>query len=145
MIPETTQRRRETPGARWLVAGALLLAVTLGFGVRGLLAGRVVQGRAVAMLKSGRPVEALEEADLRLSRQPDDPHLVNVASAAAKLHADTLARTLGPGSAAFWLEGQLARRPYLRKGLAGRLLDLKAAAGAQSGARSAPPQSRALP
>jgi hypothetical protein len=61
------------------VVGVLAAAVLLAFGVRDLLAARVVQARAVALLRDGRASEALEEADLRLSRQPDDPHLRNVA------------------------------------------------------------------
>ena len=67
-----------------MVVAALLLATLLAFGVRGLLSARVTQSRAVAMLQAGKPFEALEEADTRLSHDPDDPHLRNVAVLAAK-------------------------------------------------------------
>jgi hypothetical protein len=45
-----TPSRRETPGARWVVLVALMLAALLAFGVRGLLTARVTQSRALALL-----------------------------------------------------------------------------------------------
>ena len=85
--------RRETPGARWAVVAALVLATLLAFGVRGLLSARVTQSRALALLQAGKPFEALEEADTRLSHEPDDPHLRNVAVQAAKQQVDVLLKT----------------------------------------------------
>ena len=96
----------------------LVAAALLAFGVRDLLAARVVQSRAVALLRDGRASQALEEADLRLSRQPDDPHLRNVAVQAARVHVDSLLEQgVAPADVAAWLEGQLQRRPYLRPAL----------------------------
>jgi hypothetical protein len=121
--------RREDPRARWLLLGTLGAAALLAFGVRGLLAARVVQARAVALLKAGKPAEALEEADLRLSRQPDDPHLRNVAVAAANAHLDLLlGEGRDPADVAAWLQMQLQRRPYLRPALGPRLEKLREAA-----------------
>ena len=71
-------RDQAHPATRWLVLGVLVLAGALAFGVRGLLAARVVQSRAVAMIREGRFAQALDEADLRLSRDPDDPHLIDL-------------------------------------------------------------------
>jgi hypothetical protein len=128
--------RRETPGARWLVLAALVLAILLAFGVRGLLTSRVTQNRAVALLEAGKPFEALEEADTRLSHDPDDPHLRNVAVQAAKQHVDVLLKTKDVGQVALWLEDQLARRPYLRPALQSRLEQLQAAARARTAAQN---------
>jgi hypothetical protein len=115
--------------ARWVVVGVLLLAALLAFGVRGLLAARVVQARAVAMIRAGNFAQALEEADLRLSRDADDPHLREVAVLAARSHVDHLLEGGTPvADVAGWLEDQLARRPYLRPALSGRLVELQAAA-----------------
>lgn len=127
---------RSHPATRWVVVGVLGLAAVLAFAVRGLLAARVVQSRAVAMIRSGNFAQALEEADLRLSRDADDPHLREVAVLAARSHVDLLLeRKTSAGDVAAWLEDQLARRPYLRPGLAGRLAELQAEAR-----RPAPPQ-----
>lgn len=127
---------RSHPATRWVVVGVLGLAAVLAFAVRGLLSARVVQSRAVAMIRSGNFAQALEEADLRLSRDADDPHLREVAVLAARSHVDLLLeRKTSAGDVAAWLEDQLARRPYLRPGLAGRLAELQAEAR-----RTAPPQ-----
>ena len=127
--------RRETPGARWVVVAALLLATLLAFGVRSLLSNRVTQSRALALLQAGKPSEALEEADTRLSHDPDDPHLRNVAVQAARQHVEALLKTSDVRQVAFWLEDQLRRRPYLRSALQPRLEQLQAAARAQSAAQ----------
>ncbi len=109
--------------------GVLALAVVMAFGVRGLLAARVVQSRAVAMIRAGSFAQALDEADLRLSREPDDPHLREVAVLAARSHVEALLERKTPvADVAAWLEDQLARRPYLRPALAGRLAELQAEA-----------------
>jgi len=114
---------------RWVVLAVLALAAVLAFSVRGLLAARVVQSRAVAMIRAGNFAQALEEADLRLSRDPDDPHLREVAVLAARSHVELLLERKTPvADVAAWLEDQLARRPYLRPALAGRLAELQAAA-----------------
>jgi hypothetical protein len=136
--PEFSAPRRETPWAKWVVVAALVLATVLAFGVRGLLAARVTQSRAVALLQAGKPVEALEEADTRLSHQPDDPHLRNVAVQATKQHVDTLLKTHAVREVALWLEDQLRRRPYLRPALQPRLEQLQATARAQSAAQQTP-------
>ena len=125
----TTRTRKSRSPARWLVVGVLVLAPVLAFGVRGLLADRVVQARALAMIRAGDFAGALEEADLRLSRDPDDPHLRNVAVLAAKSHVDHLLERKTPvADVAAWLEDQLARRPYLRPALSARLAELQAEA-----------------
>ncbi|HUM09805.1 MAG TPA: hypothetical protein VLT82_02545 [Myxococcaceae bacterium] len=117
------------PATRWLVVGVLALAAMLAVGVRGLLAARVVQARAVAMIRAGSFAQALEEADLRLSRDADDPHLREVAVLAARSHVEALLERKTPvADVAGWLEDQLARRPYLRPALAGRLAELQAEA-----------------
>jgi hypothetical protein len=109
------------------VVGVLALAGVLSFGVRGLLAARVVQSRAVAMIREGRFAQALDEADLRLSRDPDDPHLREVAVLAARSHVDLLLERKTPvADVAAWLQDQLARRPYLRPALSARLAELQA-------------------
>jgi hypothetical protein len=114
---------------RWVVVGVLVLAAVLAFGVRGLLAARVVQARATAMIRAGAFAQALEEADLRLSREPDDPHLREVAVLAARSHVDALLERKTPvADVAAWLEDQLARRPYLRPALSARLAELQAEA-----------------
>lgn len=114
---------------RWVVVGVLVLAAVLGFGVRGLLADRVVQARAVAMIRAGNFAQALEEADLRLSHDPDDPHLRDVAVLAARSHVEFLLEHKTPvADVAAWLEDQLQRRPYLRPALAARLAELQAEA-----------------
>jgi hypothetical protein len=123
-----------------VVVAALVLAVLLAFGVRGLLSARVTQSRAVALLQAGKPFEALEEADTRLSHQPDDPHLRNVAVLAAKQQVDVLLKTRDVAQVAFWLEDQLQRRPYLRSALQPRLDELRAAARAQNTVRDAGPR-----
>jgi hypothetical protein len=120
-----------------VVVVALVLAALLAFGVRGLLTARVTQSRAVALLQAGKPSEALEEADTRLSHDPDDPHLRNVAIQAAKLHVDALLKTKDVGQVALWLEDQLRRRPYLRAALEPRLEQLQSAARAQGTAHDA--------
>ena len=115
--------------ARWVVVGVLVLAAVLAFGVRGLLAARVVQARAVAMIRDGNFAGALEEADLRLSHDPDDPHLREVAVLAARSHVEHLLERKTPvADVAAWLEDQLARRPYLRPALSARLAELQAEA-----------------
>lgn len=125
-LPEVA--RRPSRSVRWAVVGVLVAAALLAFGVRDLLAARVVQSRAVALLRDGRASEALEEADLRLSRQPDDPHLRNVAVQAARVHVDSLLEQgVAPADVAAWLEGQLQRRPYLRPALGPRLEELRRA------------------
>ena len=125
----TTRTRKSRSPARWLVVGVLVLAALLAFGDRGLLADRVVQARALAMIRAGDFTGALEEADLRLSRDPDDPHLRNVAVLAAKSHvAHLLERKTPVADVAAWLEDQLARRPYLRPALSARLAELQAEA-----------------
>jgi hypothetical protein len=112
-----------------VVVGVLVLAAVLGFGVRGLLADRVVQARAVAMIRAGNFAQALEEADLRLSHDPDDPHLRDVAVLAARSHVELLLEHNTPvADVAAWLEDQLQRRPYLRPALAARLAELQAEA-----------------
>jgi len=117
------------PAARWVVVGVLAFAGVLAFGVRELLADRVVQSRSVAMIRAGAFAQALEEADLRLSRQPDDPRLVEVAVLAARSHVDRLLEQKAPvADVAAWLEAQLGRRPYLRPALSGRLAELQAEA-----------------
>ncbi|HZX42163.1 MAG TPA: hypothetical protein VFE93_10020 [Myxococcaceae bacterium] len=114
---------------RWVVLGVLALAAVLAFGVRELLAARVLQARAVAMIRAGDFAQALEEADLRLSRDADDPHLREVAALAARSHVEALLeRKTDVADVAAWLEDQLARRPYLRPALAGRLAELQAEA-----------------
>ena len=126
MTATPSNRRTAT---RWVVVGVLALAAVLAFGVRGLLAARVVQARAVAMIRAGNFAQALEEADLRLSRDPDDPHLREVAVLAARSHVDHLLETRTPvADVAAWLEEQLTRRPYLRPDLAARLAELQAEA-----------------
>jgi len=120
------------------VLAALLLAALLAFGVRGLLTARVTQSRALALLQAGKPYEALEEADTRLSHDPDDPHLRNVAVQAARQQVDVLLKTKDVGQVALWLEDQLARRPYLRAALQPRLEQLQAAARAHSAAQNRP-------
>lgn len=125
----TTRTSAPRSPARWVVVGVLLLAALLAFGVRGLLAARVVQARAVAMIRAGNFAQALEEADLRLSRDADDPHLKEVAVLAARSHVDHLLEGGTPvADVAAWLEDQLARRPYLRPALSGRLAELQAEA-----------------
>jgi hypothetical protein len=138
--PEWVGPRRETPWAKWVMVAALLSAAGLAFGVRGLLAARVAQSRAVALLKAGKPFEALEEADTRLSHQPDDPHLRNVAVQATKQQVDLLLNTRDVGDVALWLEDQLRRRPYLRPTLEPRLEQLQAAARARRAAEGFSPQ-----
>jgi len=119
----------ESRATRWVVVGVLALAVVLAFAVRGLLADRVVQSRAMAMIRAGSYAQALEEADLRLARDPDDPRLVQVAVLAARSHVDRLLEQKAPvADVAAWLEAQLGRRPYLRPALASRLSELQAAA-----------------
>jgi hypothetical protein len=126
MTATPSSRRTAT---RWVVVGVLALAAVLAFGVRGLLSARVVQARAVAMIRAGNFAQALEEADLRLSRDPDDPHLREVAVLAARSHVDHLLETRTPvADVAAWLEDQLSRRPYLRPDLAARLAELQAEA-----------------
>jgi hypothetical protein len=81
------------------------------------------------MIKEGKFAQALDEADLRLSRQADDPHLREVAVLAARSHVEHLLETGTPvADVAGWLEDQLTRRPYLRPALQGRLLELQAEA-----------------
>jgi len=129
-----TVARREDPRARWLLVGALAAAALLAFGARGLLAARVVQSRAVALLKAGKPAEALDEADLRLSREPDDPHLREIAVVAAKSHVDKLLEEArDPADVAAWLQMQLQRRPYLRTALGPRLKQLQEMARTREG------------
>jgi len=112
-----------------VVVGVLVLAALLAFGVRGLLAARVVQARAVAMIRAGDFAGALEEADLRLSHDPDDPHLREVAVLAARSHVEHLLEGKTPvADVAAWLGDQLARRPYLRPALSARLAELQAEA-----------------
>jgi len=124
---ESPQRR--SAATRWVVMGVLVLAALLAFGVRGLLAARVVQARAAAMIRAGNFAQALDEADLRLSRDADDPHLVEVAVLAARSHVAHLLETGTPvADVAAWLEGQLTRRPYLRPALSARLAELQAEA-----------------
>jgi len=135
--------RRETPWAKWVVVAALALAAVLAFGVRGLLSARVTQSRALALLQAGKPFEALEEADTRLSHQPDDPHLRNVAVQAAKQHVDALLKSREVGEVAIWLEDQLRRRPYLRPALQPRLEELQAAARVRGAARPTAPAGQA--
>jgi hypothetical protein len=107
----------------------LVLAAVLAFGVRGLLAARVVQARATAMIRAGDFAGALEEADLRLSHDPDDPHLREVAALAARSHVEhLLERGTSVADAAAWLGDQLERRPYLRPALSARLAELQAEA-----------------
>jgi hypothetical protein len=122
---------RPNPATRWVLVSVLALAVVLAFAVRELLADRVVQSRAVAMIRAGAFAQALEEADLRLSRQPDDPRLVEVAVLAARSHVDHLLEQKTPvADVAAWLEAQLSRRAYLRPALASRLTELQAQAAA---------------
>jgi hypothetical protein len=123
-----------------VVVATVLLAALLAFGVRGLLSARVTQSRALALLQAGMPFDALEEADTRLSRDPDDPHLRNVAVQAAKQHVDALLKTKDVGQVALWLEDQLQRRPYLRPALEPRLEELQAAARARAAAQAKPAQ-----
>ena len=85
--------------------------------------------------RDAEPSEALEEADTRLSHDPDDPHLRNVAVQAARQHVEALLKTSDVRQVAFWLEDQLRRRPYLRSALQPRLEQLQAAARAQSAAQ----------
>jgi len=118
-----------------VVVAALVAAVVLAFAVRGLLSARVTESRAVALLRAGKPFEALEEADTRLSHDADDPHLRNVAVEAAKQQVDVLLKTKDVGQVAQWLEEQLQRRPYLRPALEPRLSQLQAAARARSAAQ----------
>jgi hypothetical protein len=138
-MPELPSRR-ENPGARWVVVAALALATLLAFGVRGLLSARVTESRALALLQAGKPFEALEEADTRLSHDPDDPHLRNVAVQAAKQQVDLLLKTKDVAQVALWLDDQLARRPYLRSALQPRLEKLQAAARASAAAKDSPPR-----
>jgi hypothetical protein len=89
----------------------------------------VVQARAVAMIRAGNFAQALEEADLRLRHDPDDPHLRDVAVLAARSHVEFLLEHKTPvGDVAAWLADQLDRRPYLRPALAARLAELQAEA-----------------
>ncbi|HSP20624.1 MAG TPA: hypothetical protein VLQ79_13990 [Myxococcaceae bacterium] len=117
-----------------MLVGVLVLAVVLAFAVRELLADRVVQSRSVAMIRAGAFAQALEEADLRLSRQPDDPRLVEVAVLAARSHVERLLEQKAPAAdVAAWLETQLARRPYLRPALSRRLVELQTEAAGAAG------------
>ena len=121
--------QRRSAVTRWVVFGVLALAVVLAFGVRGLLAARVVQARATAMIRAGNFAQALDEADLRLSRNADDPHLVEVAVLAARSHVAHLLEIGTPvADVAAWLQEQLTRRPYLRPALSARLSELQAEA-----------------
>ena len=109
-LPE--EMPRSSRAVRFAVVAVLLTAALLAFGVRDLLAARVVQARAVALLRDGKAMEALEEADLRLSRQPDDPHLRNVAVQAARVHVDSLLEQhVPPADVAAWIDGKIRRRP----------------------------------
>ena len=100
--------QRRSAVTRWVVFGVLALAVVLAFGVRGLLAARVVQARATAMIRAGNFAQALDEADLRLSRNADDPHLVEVAVLAARSHVAHLLEIGTPvADVAAWLQEQL--------------------------------------
>jgi len=127
-VDATADTPRRNPG-RWVVVGVLVLAALLAFGVRELLAARVVQARSVAMIRAGKFAQALDEADLRLSRQADDPHLREVAVLAARSHVEHLLEAGTPlADVAAWLEDQLSRRPYLRPALQGRLAELQAEA-----------------
>jgi len=127
-VDATADTPSKNPG-RWVVVSVLVLAALLAFGVRGLLAARVVQARAVAMIRAGNFAQALDEADLRLSRQADDPHLREVAVLAARSHVEHLLEAKTPvADVAAWLEDQLSRRPYLRPALQGRLAELQAEA-----------------
>jgi len=129
-VDATTGTPAPKSGARWVVVGVLVLAAVLAFGVRGLLAARVVQARAAAMIRAGDFAGALEEADLRLRHDPDDPHLREVAVVAARSHVDHLLERRTPvADVAAWLQDQLARRPYLRPALSARLAELQAEAG----------------
>jgi len=128
-VDATTGTPAPRSPARWVVVGVLVLAALLAFGVRGLLAARVVQARAVAMIRDGNFAGALEEADLRLSHDADDPHLREVAVLAARSHVEHLLERKTPvADVAAWLEDQLARRPYLRPALSARLAELQAEA-----------------
>jgi hypothetical protein len=128
-VDATTGTPAPRSAARWLVVGVLVLAAVLAFGVRGLLAARVVQARATAMIRAGDFAGALEEADLRLSHDPDDPHLREVAVLAARSHVDHLLERGTPvADVAAWLDAQLARRAYLRPALSARLAELQAEA-----------------
>jgi len=129
--------RRESPGARWVVLAALALAVVLAVGVRALLASQRTQSRAVGLLQEGKPFEALEEADRRLSSQPEDMHLRSVAVQAAKQQVQLLLKTRDVAEVAGWLEDQLRRRPYLRPALGPQLEELQATVRAQGMARDA--------
>ena len=125
----TTGTPAPRSGARWLVVGVLVLAAVLAFGVRGLLAARACTTRATAMIRAGDFAGALEEANLRLSHDPDDPHLREVAVLAARSHVDhLLERGTAVADVAAWLDDQLARRPYLRPALSARLAELQAEA-----------------
>jgi hypothetical protein len=127
-VHATTETTSRNPG-RWVVVGVLVLAAVLAFGVRGLLAARVVQARATALIRAGNFAQALDEADLRLSRDADDPHLREVAVLAARSHVDHLLEQGTPvADVAAWLQDQLDRRPYLRRTLSGRLAELQAEA-----------------
>jgi hypothetical protein len=121
--------QRRSAATRWMVLGVLVLAAILAFGVRGLLAARVVQSRSTAMIRAGNFAQALDEADLRLSRDANDPHLVEVAVLAARSHVAHLLETGTPvADVAAWLQEQLTRRPYLRPALSARLAELQAEA-----------------
>src|SRR5262249_351422 len=120
-LPE--EMPRPSRAVRFAVVAVLLTAGLLAFGVGAPPAAR--RGRRAgggAVLRDGKASEALEEADLRLSRQPDDPHLRNVAVQAARVHIDSLLEQHVPtADVAAWLDGQLRRRPYLRPALEPRL------------------------
>jgi len=129
--PTDVSPLRPNPATRWVLVGVLVLAVVMAFAVRELLADRVVQSRSVAMIRAGAFAQALEEADLRLSRQPDDPRLVEVAVLAARSHVDRMLEQKTPvADVAEWLDGQLSRRAYLRPALARRLAELQSEAAA---------------
>src|SRR5262249_58773353 len=92
------------------------------------------------MIRDGNFAGALEEADLRLSHDADDPHLREVAVLAARSHVEHLLERKTPvADVAAWLEDQLARRPYLRPALSARLAELQAEAR-----RTAPPPAENL-
>jgi len=83
-VHATTETTSRNPG-RWVVVGVLVLAAVLAFGVRGLLAARVVQARATALIRAGNFAQALDEADLRVSATESAERSAGVSLATARV------------------------------------------------------------
>lgn len=91
-----------------MLAGALLAVLAIPF-----LPARAAQAQAARNLREHRALEAFKVADAQLQRKADEPHLRELALAAATQHVDTLVRTGKPDEALAWGRLQLPTRPYL--------------------------------